>query len=603
MANIIKGYKINIPKVTGNISIICRATSQQVSSNTYTITNKLTNCTNSNKLTSVDKDSPYTGTITENDGYELDSVNVTMNGVDITSSAVSDDTTPEVSEIYSITYNLSNSKSDNTASAVIYGNSYSTTIHHDIGYNIRSITVTMGGVNVTSSVVNNNKINISRATGNIVITVVADPKIALYKISNMTVYKGQTFNILYSSNISAVKHEFSWDGGKTFWDKTSEILVDHTVDYKYRHNAETNYNSFNMAIRVTDANGNTDVKYFTITFENNATENPPTESSDLLDSTGAYVIDDFSGTSVDRNKWGYELGYVRNGETQRYVSTNAEVNNGILALRGLKDSDGNWTSSSIISKHHFAFMYGKIVARVKPCNYNGAFGAFWTLGDSFEFAYNEWGGPSDLSEWWPYCGEFDIMEFYNHHLTCGTFFGNRQESGRVWYDNYATGDWHEFGMEWLENGTLIFTIDGHELSRTPATDDRAFHIPHYILLNQAVGASGGTPDDWCTEIPQYVDWVKYYPASTENVVLYTSDFSIAATDRNDNNCVVRATFHDNCINKVLSWSSSNTSIATVHSGLVAATSGSANGTANITATSPSGVSQTIQLNVVNGKIQ
>ena len=194
------------------------------------------------------------------------------------------------------------------------------------------------------------------------------------------------------------------------------------------------------------------------------------------------------------------------------------------------------------------------------------------------------------------------MEFYNHHLTCGTFFGNRQESGRVWYDNYATGDWHEFGMEWLENGTLIFTIDGHELSRTPATDDRAFHIPHYILLNQAVGASGGTPDDWCSEITQYVDWVKYYPASTNNVVLYTSDFSIAATDRNDNNCVVRATFHDNCINKVLSWSSSNTSIATVHSGLVAA-SGSANGTVNITATSPSGVSQTIQLNVVNGKIQ
>ena len=76
MANVIKGYRINIPKVTGNISIICRATSQQVSSNTYAITNKLTNCTNSNKLTSVDKDSPYTGTITENEGYELESVNV-----------------------------------------------------------------------------------------------------------------------------------------------------------------------------------------------------------------------------------------------------------------------------------------------------------------------------------------------------------------------------------------------------------------------------------------------------------------------------------------------------------------------------------------------
>ena len=172
MANVIKGYKINIPRITGNISIICRATSQQLDSNIYTITNKLTNCTNSNKIARVDKDSPYTGTITENDGYELESVNVTMDGVDITSSAVSGDATPEVSEIYSITYDLSNSKSDNTASAVIYGNSYSTTIYHDIGYDIRSITVTMGGKDVTSSVVNNNIINISRATGNIVITVV-----------------------------------------------------------------------------------------------------------------------------------------------------------------------------------------------------------------------------------------------------------------------------------------------------------------------------------------------------------------------------------------------------------------------------------------------
>ena len=158
-------------------------------------------------------------------------------------------------------------------------------------------------------------------------------------------------------------------------------------------------------------------------------------------------------------------------------------------------------------------------------------------------------------------------------------------------------------MEWLENGTLIFSIDGNELSRTSATDNRAFHIPHFILINQAIGASGGTPADSTTAITQYVDWVKYYPASTNNVVLYTSDFSIAATDHNDNNCVVRATFHDNCINKVLSWSSSNTNIATVHSGLVVAASGSTNGTVNITATSPSGVSQTLQLNVVDGKIQ
>lgn len=322
--------------------------------------------------------------------------------------------------------------------------------------------------------------------------------------------------------------------------------------------------------------------------------------SALLDSTGAYVIDDFSGSSVDSNKWGYELGYVRNNETQKYTNTNAEINDGILALRGKKASDGSWTSASIISKGHFAFMYGKIEARVKLCNLNGAFGAFWTLGDSFEFGYKENASPDTLGEWWAYCGEFDIVEFYNKKLTCGVFFNQKEESGRVWYDNYATGDWHIFAMEWATDGSLKFTIDGNVLSTTSATDNRAFHIPHYILLNQAIGASGGTPDSSTTEITQYVDWVKYYPLSTENVVLNSSDFTIQATDFNENNCVVRATFNDNCINKALSWESNNESVITVHSGFCVAASSS--GSATITATSKSGVSKSITLNVSNNAI-
>ena len=327
-------------------------------------------------------------------------------------------------------------------------------------------------------------------------------------------------------------------------------------------------------------------------------------SSSLLDSTGAYVIDDFSGSSVDPNKWSYELGYVRNNETQRYTNTNAEINDGILALRGKKASDGSWTSASIISKGHFAFMYGKIVARVRACNWNGSFGAFWTLGDSFEFGYKENGSPDTLGEWWAYCGEFDVMEFYNGKLTCGTFFNEKEESGRVWYNNYPTGDWHEFAMEWNTDGSLVFSIDGHELSRTNATDNRAFHIPHFILLNQAIGASGGTPDSNTTEIAQYVDWVKYYPLSTDNVVLNSSDFSLTAMDWNDNshNCMVRPTFNDNCINKSLTWSSSDSQLVWVHSGLCSTYAG-ANGSAVITATTQDGVSRSVTLTVSNGTLR
>lgn len=538
--------------------------------------------------------------------------------------------------------------------------------------------------------------------------------LTISNISNITQNAKTSFYIEYTTNIAVAKHEVSWDGGHTFYDKTSEVTSNGN-NHKFLHDDKANAGTYQMAIRVTTAKGTTktsniftvtlvdnsgltftqykkldngvvtdttDGKYYSTVdkiavtpsgkytldlnpvsyvcvcfynssdtylgnndggfIENNTSDwsvgslsttiNVPasasyiricgtsdntqvtgtltktssggTGTSGLLDSDGAYVIDDFSSNTVDPNKWGYELGYVRNGETQKYTNTNAVVNDGILALRGLKASDGSWTSASIISKGHFAFMYGKIVARVRACNYNGAFGAFWTLGDSFEFGYKENGNPDTLGEWWAYCGEFDVMEFYNGKLTCGTFFNEKEESGRVWYNDYPTGDWHEFAMEWKTDGSLIFSIDGHELSRTNATDNRAFHIPHFILLNQAIGASGGTPDSDTTEITQYVDWVKYYPLSTDNVVLNSSDFSLTAMDWNDSshNCMVRPTFNDNCINKSLTWSSNNSDLVWVHSGLCSTYAG-ANGSVVITATTQDGVSRSVTLTVSNGTLR
>lgn len=56
---------------------------------TYTVTNNLTNCTNSNSATTVDEGSSYSATITATSGYTLDSVSVTMGGSAVTSTAVS----------------------------------------------------------------------------------------------------------------------------------------------------------------------------------------------------------------------------------------------------------------------------------------------------------------------------------------------------------------------------------------------------------------------------------------------------------------------------------------------------------------------------------
>lgn len=614
---------------------------------------------------------------------------------------------------YTITYTLNQATSSNSTKSIKKGSSYSTIVAANEGYNVKNISVVMGGTDISNTVIRGSNINIPNVTGDITITVtteaipVTPETLTISNIANITQPEKTEFYIEYNTNIAVAKHEVSWDGGNTFYDKTSEVTANGT-HYKFKHDNKANAGTYKMAIRVTTAKGTTKTSnVFTVTLatkdglaftqykrlndgvitdttdgtyystlnyinvtagksytlnlnkanyvcvcyynssnsyvsyaEGNtddwsnkelsytftvpanitkilicATGDASTaitgtlkengsSSSSLLDSTGAYVIDDFSGSSVDSNKWGYELGYVRNNETQRYTNTNAEINDGILALRGKKASDGSWTSASIISKGHFAFMYGKIVARVRACNWNGSFGAFWTLGDSFEFGYKENGSPDTLGEWWAYCGEFDVMEFYNGKLTCGTFFNEKEESGRVWYNNYPTGDWHEFAMEWNTDGSLVFSIDGNELSRTSATDNRAFHIPHFILLNQAIGASGGTPDSSTTEITQYVDWVKYYPLSTENVVLNSSDFTLAAMDANDSshNCMVRPTFNDNCINKSLTWSSSNDSLVWVHSGLCS-TYAEANGEVVITATSHSGVSKSITLTVSNGTLK
>lgn len=55
----------------------------------YTITTNLSNCTISNKATTITNASSYSATITANSGYEMSSIVVTMGDTDISSSAVS----------------------------------------------------------------------------------------------------------------------------------------------------------------------------------------------------------------------------------------------------------------------------------------------------------------------------------------------------------------------------------------------------------------------------------------------------------------------------------------------------------------------------------
>lgn len=85
----------------------------------------------------------------------------------------------ETVKTYTVQNNLTNANNSNTTTTVEQGSSYVATISAISGYVIDSVTVTMAGTDVTSSVYADGKINISNVTGNIVITVVASLDIVI----------------------------------------------------------------------------------------------------------------------------------------------------------------------------------------------------------------------------------------------------------------------------------------------------------------------------------------------------------------------------------------------------------------------------------------
>ena len=113
---------------------------------------------------------------------------IKMEGVDITSTAYTAGsgainiakvtgavtitavaTMPSVT--YTITRNLTNVASSNTANSIAEGASYNTTLTPTGTYKkLGDISVTMGGADISSSAVSGNNISISKVSGNIVIT-------------------------------------------------------------------------------------------------------------------------------------------------------------------------------------------------------------------------------------------------------------------------------------------------------------------------------------------------------------------------------------------------------------------------------------------------
>lgn len=156
---------------------------------TYTILNTLVNVTNSNGATSIASGSAYSAILSVESGYTWGTVTITMGETDITSSAYNSSTheisiasvTGDIEIIasatapvttYLITNALTHVTNSNSSASIQSGSAYSATLTADTNYAISSVTVTMGGVDVTSTVYDSsdNSITIASVTGDIVIT-------------------------------------------------------------------------------------------------------------------------------------------------------------------------------------------------------------------------------------------------------------------------------------------------------------------------------------------------------------------------------------------------------------------------------------------------
>lgn len=268
--------------------------------------------------------------------------------------------------------------------------------------------------------------------------------------------------------------------------------------------------------------------------------------------------DEFNYTGApDSSKWQYEYGFVRNHELQWYQPQNARVLGGVLQITGRHESVPNpyyranssdwrrnrseaaFTSSCVMTRDHFSFRYGRLEVRARIPIASGAWPAIWTLG-------NRWG--------WPANGEIDVMEFYRvppatmgiHHTTASDdrtlpiILANacwqNAQGGDAW-DTSRTPlshftdrdpDWaqkfHLWRMDWTPEAIRLYLDDellnetltsqaagggGHHHDQNPFAND-VEGFGHYILLNLAIGSSGGEPDLGAFPMVYEIDYVRVY---------------------------------------------------------------------------------------------
>lgn len=322
--------------------------------------------------------------------------------------------------------------------------------------------------------------------------------------------------------------------------------------------------------------------------------------------------DEFDDATLDTSKWRYATHNSGGSEQQAYTvgrTENVRLENSNLILEARKDgyvSGYTWSSGRIDTSGLCGFKYGRLEAKLRYDVVSGAFPACWTIGTCAHYPTGEniHGVKKSLGTQWAQNGELDMFEGRgtNAEIAQGGWYNQDDGKGNLQLmfgrKNIDASQYHVYAVEWTET-TMIAYIDGVETGRQNISDIKSWHRPMYIILNMAVGSTGGYPTDDCTSMKMEVDWVRVYAPvgvtekeEVQSISLTQNNVSFNVGDDPIDvyYSVNPSTAWDNNVN----YESSNTSVAEVYGSRIYP---KGIGNCKITARATNGVTATINVTV------